>query len=117
MGTPQGGNLSPLLANIMLNELDWELERRGLRFVRYADDCIILVKSRKAARRVMESVTRYIETNLLLKVNRQKSKIGRPKEIKYLGFTFYKYKEYKPRAHKKSVDKIVRKLKLFTTRK
>lgn len=88
MGTPQGGNLSPLLANIMLNELDWELERRGLRFVRYADDCIILVKSRKAARRVMESVTRYIETNLLLKVNRQKSKIGRPKEIKYLGFTF-----------------------------
>ena len=110
MGTPQGGNLSPLLANIMLNELDWELERRGLRFVRYADDCIILVKSRKAARRVMESVTRYIETNLLLKVNRQKSKIGRPKEIKYLGFTFYKYKEYKPRAHKKSVDKIVRKL-------
>ncbi|MFR3257524.1 MAG: reverse transcriptase domain-containing protein [Lachnospiraceae bacterium] len=65
----------------MLNELDWELERRGLRFVRYADDCIILVKSRKAARRVMESVTRYIETNLLLKVNRQKSKIGRPKEI------------------------------------
>ena len=61
----------------------------------------------------MESVTRYIETNLLLKVNRQKSKIGRPKEIKYLGFTFYKYKEYKPRAHKKSVDKIVRKLKFI----
>lgn len=117
MGTPQGGNLSPLLANIMLNELDWELEWRGLRFVRYADDCIILVKSRKAAKRVMESVTRYIETKLLLKVNRQKSKIGRPKEIKYLGFTFYKYKEYKPRAHKKSVDKIVRKLKLLTTRK
>lgn len=117
MGTPQGGNLSPLLANIILNELDWELERRGLRFVRYADDCIILVKSRKAAKRVMESVTRYIETKLLLKVNRQKSKIGRPKEIKYLGFTFYKYKEYKPKAHKKSVDKIVRKLKMLTTRK
>ena len=77
MGTPQGGNLSPLLANVILNELDWELERRGLHFVRYADDCIILVRSQKAAERVMRTVTRYIETKLLLKVNRQKSKIGR----------------------------------------
>lgn len=89
LGTPQGGNLSPLLANVILNELDWELDRRGLRFVRYADDCIILVRSRKAAERVMASVTRYIENRLLLKVNRNKSKIGRPTDIKYLGFTFY----------------------------
>lgn len=89
LGTPQGGNLSPLLANIILNELDWELEKRKLRFVRYADDCIILVRSQKAAMRVMNSITRYIESKLLLKVNRKKSKVGRPTEIKYLGFTFY----------------------------
>ena len=84
VGTPQGGNLSPLLANVMLNELDWELEKRSLRFVRYADDCIILVRSRKAAERVMESITKYIEDKLSLKVNRNKSKIGRPTDIKYL---------------------------------
>ena len=88
IGTPQGGNISPLLANVMLNELDWELEKRQLRFVRYADDCIILVRSQKAAERVMKSITRYIETTLLLKVNRKKSMIGRPTDIKYLGFTF-----------------------------
>ena len=76
IGTPQGGNLSPLLANIILNELDWELEKRKLKFVRYADDCIILVRSQKAANRVMESITRYIESKLILKVNRKKSKIG-----------------------------------------
>ncbi len=120
VGTPQGGNLSPLLANVVLNELDWELERRELRFVRYADDCIILVRSQKAAERVMESVTRYIETKLLLKVNRQKSKIGRPTDVKYLGFAFYnqfKTKTYKAKAHKKSIEKVVKKLKMLTTRK
>ena len=120
IGTPQGGNLSPLLANIILNELDWELETRKLRFVRYADDCIILVRSQKAAIRVMESVTRYIESKLLLKVNRKKSKIGRPTEIKYLGFTFYnqfKEKKYKAKAHEKSIQKVVKKLKLLTCRK
>ena len=79
VGTPQGGNISPLLANIMLNELDWELEKRKLRFVRYADDCIILVRSQKAAERVMKSITRYIETTLLLKVNRKKRKANRYK--------------------------------------
>ena len=89
IGTPQGGNLSPLLANIILNELDWELEKRKLKFVRYADDCIILVRSQKAAQRVMDSISKYIESKLLLKVNRKKSKIGRPIEIKYLGFAFY----------------------------
>ncbi|MFD0956161.1 reverse transcriptase domain-containing protein [Virgibacillus alimentarius] len=75
MGTPQGGNLSPLLSNIMLNELDKELESRGLRFVRYADDCIIMVKSEMAARRVMRSVTKYIEEKLGLIVNMIKSKV------------------------------------------
>ena len=89
IGTPQGGNISPLLANILLNELDWELESRGLKFARYADDCIIFVKSEKAAARVMESVTKYVENVLRLKVNRGKSKIGRPTEIQYLGFAFY----------------------------
>ena len=86
IGTPQGGNLSPLLANIILNELDWELEKRKLKFVRYADDCIILVRSQKAAQRVMDSITKYIESKLLLKVNRKKSKIGRPTEIKYASY-------------------------------
>ena len=112
IGTPQGGNLSPLLANIILNELDWELEKRKLKFVRYADDCIILVRSQKAAQRVMDSITKYIESKLLLKVNRKKSKIGRPIEIKYLRFTFYnqfKAKKYKAKAHEKSVQKVVRK--------
>lgn len=120
IGTPQGGNLSPLLANIILNELDWELEKRKLKFVRYADDCIILVRSQKAAQRVMDSITRYIESKLLLKVNRKKSKIGRPIEIKYLGFTFYnqfKAKKYKAKAHEESIQKVVRKLKQLTSRR
>ena len=120
IGTPQGGNLSPLLANIILNELDWELEKRKLKFVRYADDCIILVRSQKAAQRVMDSITKYIEAKLLLKVNRKKSKIGRPIEIKYLGFTFYNQfnaKKYKAKAHEKSVQKVVRKLKQLTSRR
>ena len=120
IGTPQGGNLSPLLANVMLNELDWELEKRKLKFVRYADDCIILVRSQKAAQRVMESTTRYIESRLILKVNHKKSKIGRPTDIKYLGFTFYnqfKAKKYKAKAHEKSVQKVMKKLKQLTSRK
>ena len=89
VGTPQGGNISPLLANIMLNELDKELEARGLDFVRYADDLIIMVGSRQAAERVMKSVTRFIENKLGLKVNAEKSKVDKPKGIKYLGFGFY----------------------------
>ena len=118
-GTPQGGNLSPLLSNIMLNELDKELEARGLRFVRYADDCIILVKSEKAANRVLESITKYIEKKLGLKVNAEKSKVTRPTKTKYLGFSFWKDTKgkWKPKPHLKSYQKIKRKLKQLTCRR
>ena len=118
VGTPQGGNLSPLLSNIMLNELDKELEKRGLRFTRYADDCIIVVKSEKAANRVMETITRFIEKKLGLKVNATKSKVARPNQIKYLGFGFYTTKTgiIKPKPHLKSIQKFKRKLKQLTDR-
>ena len=119
VGTPQGGNLSPLLSNIMLNELDKELEKRGLRFTRYADDCIIVVKSEKAANRVMETITRFIEKKLGLKVNVTKSKVARPNQIKYLGFGFYyttKTGIIKPKPHLKSIQKFKRKLKQLTKR-
>lgn len=118
VGIPQGGNLSPLLSNIMLNELDKELEKRGLRFTRYADDCIIVVQSEKAANRVMESITKFIEKKLGLKVNIEKSKVARPNEIKYLGFGFYYTKTgiIKPKPHLKSVQKFKRKLKQITKR-
>ena len=118
-GTPQGGNLSPLLSNIMLNELDKELEARGLRFVRYADDCIILVKSEKAANRVLESITKFIEKRLGLKVNAEKSKVTRPTKTKYLGFSFWKDTKgkWKPKPHLKSYQKIKRKLKQLTCRR
>lgn len=117
VGTPQGGNLSPLLSNIMLNELDKELEKRGLRFVRYADDCLIMVKSEKAANRVMQTVTRYIEKKLGLIVNVSKSKVARPRDIKYLGFGFYnKNGFWKPKPHIKSVQKFKEKLKNITSR-
>ena len=117
VGTPQGGNLSPLLSNIMLNELDKELEKRGLRFVRYADDCLIMVKSEKAANHVMESVTRYIENKLGLIVNAEKSKVARPRDIKYLGFGFYTKKgKWRPKPHLKSVQKFKSKLKDITSR-
>ncbi len=88
-GTPQGGPLSPLLSNIVLDELDRELEKRGHRFVRYADDCNIYVKSQRAAERVMESVTRYIEKKLRLKVNEEKSAVGLAVKRQFLGFSFY----------------------------
>ena len=118
VGTPQGGNLSPLLSNIMLNELDKELEKRGLRFTRYADDCIIVVQSEKAANRVMESITKFIEKKLGLKVNVEKSKVARPNQIKYLGFGFYYTKTgiIKPKPHLKSIQKFKRKLKQLTKR-
>ncbi len=112
-GTPQGGNLSPLLSNIMLNELDKELEKRGLNFVRYADDCLIMVRSEKAANRVMESITTFITKKLGLKVNVEKSKIARPNQIKYLGFGFYKKVKqniWRPKPHIKSVNKFKTKL-------
>ena len=117
VGTPQGGNLSPLLSNIMLNELDKELEARGLNFVRYADDCIILVKSEKAADRVLNSITKFIEKKLGLKVNAEKSKVTRPTQTKYLGFSFWKSKDkWKPKPHLKSYQKLQRKLKELTKR-
>lgn len=118
VGTPQGGNLSPLLSNIMLNELDKELEARGLNFVRYADDCIILVKSEKAANRVLASITKFIEKKLGLKVNAEKSKVTRPTQTKYLGFSFWKSPkgQWKPKPHLKSYQKLVRKLKQLTDR-
>ena len=118
VGTPQGGNLSPLLSNIMLNELDKELEARGLNFVRYADDCIILVRSEKAANRVLSTITKYIENKLGLKVNAEKSKVSRPTGIKFLGFGFWVAKGgvYKPKPHLKSIEKLKRKLKALTCR-
>ena len=118
VGTPQGGNLSPLLSNIMLNELDKELKARGLKFVRYADDCIILVKSEKAANRVLASITKFIEKKLGLKVNAEKSKVTRPTQTKYLGFSFWKSPkgQWKPKPHLKSYQKLVRKLKQLTDR-
>src|SRR5271154_5820652 len=87
-GTPQGGPLSPLLSNLVLDELDRELERRGHRFVRYADDCNIYVRSERAGQRVMESISRFITQKLKLKVNEAKSAVARPQERKFLGFSF-----------------------------
>ena len=118
VGTPQGGNLSPLLSNVMLNELDKELEKRGLRFVRYADDCVITVGSEAAAKRVMYSVSRFIEKRLGLKVNMTKTKITRPRELKYLGFGFWKSTDvWKSRPHQDSVRRFKLKLKKLTQRK
>ena len=117
-GMPQGGNLSPLLSNIMLNELDKELEARGLNFVRYADDCMIFVKSEKAANRVLETITKWIEKKLGLKVNVEKSKVTRPTKTKYLGFSFWASRGgvWKPKPHLKSIQKFKRKLKQLTKR-
>lgn len=97
----------------MLNELDKELEKRGLNFVRYADDCLIMVRSEKAANRVMESITTFITKKLGLKVNVEKSKIARPNQIKYLGFRFYKkvgQNIWRPKPHIKSINKFKTKL-------
>jgi len=117
LGVPQGGNLSPLLSNIMLNELDKELTKRGLRFVRYADDCNIYVKSKRAAERVMESITNFIEGDLKLKVNTDKSKVDRPWRCKFLGYSFYLSKgKVRMRVHEKSIKKFKDKLKNLTGR-
>ena len=116
-GTPQGGNISPILSNIMLNELDKELEKRGLQFVRYADDCVIFTKSKKSAERVMGNITKFIEGKLRLKVNRTKSKVDRPWRIKYLGFSFYQVKgKIEIRIHPKSVAKFKDKIRVITSR-
>ena len=116
-GTPQGSPLSPLLSNILLDGLDKELKRRGLSFVRYADDCSIYVSSPKAAERVMRSITAYIETELLLKVNRSKSKISRPSQSTLLGYSFYWGKTgWKPRIAPYTMKKIKRKVRTVLKR-
>ena len=119
LGTLQGGNLSPLLSNVMLNELDKELVRRGLRYVRYADDCVIVVGSEASAKRVMHSVTQWIERVLGLKVNATKTHVCRPSKLKYLGYGFYKSpqtKQWTAEPHEDSVAKFVRKLKKLCKR-
>ena len=117
LGTPQGGNISPLLSNIMLNELDVELTKRELHFVRYADDCNIYVKTKKAAERVMKSITEFIEEKLLLEVNKEKSKIDRPWKLKFLGISFYYSNNgVKIRLHEKSLIKFKKKLREITSR-
>lgn len=117
IGTPQGGNLSPLLANIYLNEFDKELESRGLRFTRYADDCVIYVRSEAAAKRVMKSVTRWLEEKLRVQVNVTKTKVCRPSGAKYLGFSFYnKNGTWRPKPHLKSVQKFKEKLHGYSKR-
>jgi len=117
VGMPQGGPLSPLLSNVMLNELDRELERRGRRFVRYADDCMIFCKSEKAAKRTCESITRFIEGRLFLKVNREKTKVARYNEVKYLGYAFYRRKgECRFRVHPESIKAMKDRIRELTAR-
>jgi RNA-directed DNA polymerase len=116
-GTPQGGPLSPLLSNIMLDELDKELERRGHRFCRYADDCNIYVRSKRSAERVMSSISKFIEEELSLKVNQAKSEVGSPKQRKFLGFSFYQNKKVVAvRIHQKSIARIKDKVRKLTSR-
>ncbi|GHU61699.1 group II intron reverse transcriptase/maturase [Spirochaetia bacterium] len=117
-GTPQGGNLSPLLSNIYLTKFDRMLEERGHKFVRYADDCNIYVKSLRAAERVMEGCTKFLEGKLKLKVNRKKSMTGSPTKLKFLGFSFYRFgKRIGIRIHEKSLDRLKERLKALTSRK
>lgn len=116
-GTPQGSPLSPLLSNIILDELDKELTKRGHSFVRYADDCSIYVKSEKSAQRVLHNITKYIEESLLLKVNKEKSKVSQPVNSYLLGFSFYRHKgEWKIRIGDKSQKRIKEKCKTITKR-
>jgi len=114
-GTPQGGNLSPLLSNIYLTAFDRMLESRGHKFVRYADDCNIYVKSRRAAERVMSNCTKFLEGKLKLKVNQDKSQVGSPLKLKFLGFSMYKTgKSAGIRPHRKSYKKFREKIRELT---
>src|SRR5579863_2246320 len=115
-GTPQGGPLSPLLSNLVLDELDRELERRGHRYVRYADDCNIYVRSERAGQRVMESVTQFITQKLKLKVNEAKSAVARPQERKFLGFSFTAGPEVKRVIAPKARDRFKRRIREITCR-
>jgi RNA-directed DNA polymerase len=113
-GTPQGGPLSPLLSNIVLDELDRELERRGHRFVRYADDCNIYVRSERSGQRVMESITRFITQRLKLKVNDKKSAVARPQERKFLGFSLTAGPEPRRRIAPKAVERFKERIREIT---
>ena len=114
---PQGGTISPLLGNIMLNELDNELERRGHKFVRYADDCMIFCKSIRSAERTLTSITKFIEGKLFLKVNREKTKVAHISQVKYLGYGFYRYKgKCRLKVHKKSEVKLKNRLRAIMKR-
>jgi group II intron reverse transcriptase/maturase len=116
-GTPQGGPLSPLLSNIMLSDLDRELEERGHKFVRYADDCNIYVKTETAGERVMESVKKYLEKKLKLKVNPKKSKVERATRVKFLGFSFFKRKgEVLIRIANRTKERFMEKARNLTRR-
>ena len=117
-GTPQGGNLSPLLSNIYLTKFDLMLEERGHKFIRYADDCNIYVKSQRAAERVMEGCITYLEGKLKLKVNRKKSATGSPTKLKFLGFSLYRLKgKIGIRVHEKPLERFKERLKALTSRK
>lgn len=116
-GTPQGGPLSPLLSNILLDELDKELERRGHRFVRYADDCSVYVGSRRAGERVLASLTRFIEGELKLKVNRRKSGVRKAADMRLLGYSFYRGKDgWRLRVASKSLIRFKAKLRQVTSK-
>ena len=117
IGMPQGGPLSPLISNIMLNELDKELERRGHRFVRYADDCMIFCKSKKSTERTLKNIIPFIEGKLFLKVNRKKTTVAHVSKVKYLGYSFYRNKgKCRFRVHTKSVAKMKNKIRELTDR-
>lgn len=117
-GTPQGGNLSPLLSNIYLSDFDMELEMRGHKFVRYADDCNIYVKSHRAAERVLKSCKEYLEGKLRLKVNTGKSRVGSPLKLKFLGYCLYKVRGRTGiRVHEKPLKKFKEHIKQITSRK
>jgi len=115
-GTPQGGPLSPLLSNILLDDLDKELERRGHRFVRYADDCNIYVRSRRAGERVMQSITRFFTSKLKLKVNESKSGVARPAKRKFLGFSFTSGKQPRRRIAPKTLLRFKKRIRELTKR-
>uniref|UniRef100_UPI00047151B0 group II intron reverse transcriptase/maturase n=1 Tax=Brevibacillus agri TaxID=51101 RepID=UPI00047151B0 len=117
IGVPQGGNLSPILSNIMLHELDKELEKRGHKFVRYADDLLIFCKSRRSAERTRTNILPYIEKKLFLKVNREKTTVDLANRVKFLGFSFYTHqRQVKVRIHPKSIAKMKAKVKELTAR-
>jgi len=117
VGVPQGGPLSPLLSNIMLNELDKELDSRGHKYVRYADDCMILCKSKRAAQRTLTHIIPFIEEKLYLKVNKEKTVVAHVKDVKFLGHGFYINKgKGRLRLHPKSISKMKEKVKLLTSR-